>query len=334
MLTEIKKINKNSLEQAKKLLESDQLVVFPTETVYGLGANAFSDEAIKKIYEVKGRPSNNPLIVHVHSDYDIDKLVYRDYDYVFKLADKFLPGPLTMVYRSKGVVSPLICGLGTLAIRIPEHKGCQEFLKYVNMPIPAPSANISKHVSPTTAEHCLADLNGRVELILQGGKSDGGIESTVVDCTGEFPVILRKGLVTKEMIESVCGRCEYAQYVEGQQVSSPGVMYAHYMPNCKTALFKIDEIEQAKSLYMSYIKSSKKPYIMCDFNIKSVLGNGYNFLELGSNSTECASNLYERLRDGEKVADIIIAFELTYKDEIAQSVMNRLIKACGKGLYT
>jgi L-threonylcarbamoyladenylate synthase len=180
----------------------------------------------------------------------------------------------------------------------------------------------------------LADLNGKVQLILQGGKSDGGIESTVVDCTGEFPIILRKGLVTKEMIESVCGRCEYAHYVEGQQVSSPGVMYAHYMQNCQTALFKVEEIEQAKSLYLSYIKSGKKPYFMCDFNVKSILGNGYNLLELSSDSSECASNLYEKLRDGERVADIIIAFELTFKDEIAQSVMNRLIKACGKGLYT
>jgi len=334
MLTEIKEINEKSLRQAKALLQADELVVFPTETVYGLGANAFSDKAIKKIYEVKGRPSNNPLIVHVHSEYDIDKLVYRDHDYTYKLAEKFLPGPLTMVYRSKGVVSPLICGLGTLAIRIPEHKGCQEFLKYVDMPIPAPSANISKHVSPTTAEHCLADLDGKVSLILQGGKSDGGIESTVLDCTGEVPIILRKGLITKEMIENVCGKCEYAKFVEGQQVSSPGVMYAHYMPNCQTALFNENEIDKAKNLYLEFVKNGKKPYFMCDNELKQKIGEEFNYLDLGSNSTECASNLYEKLREGERVADIIIAFELTYKDEISQSVMNRLVKACGKGLYT
>ena len=332
--TKIKEINEESLIWAKELLENDGLVVFPTETVYGLGANAFSDEAIKKIYEVKGRPSNNPLIVHVHSGYDIDKLVYRDYEYTYKLAEKFLPGPLTMVYRSKGVVSPLICKLGTLAVRIPEHKGCQEFLKYVNMPIPAPSANISKHVSPTTAEHCLSDLNGKVPLILQGGKSDGGIESTVLDCTGEIPVILRKGLITKEMIEEVCGRCEYAPFVEGQAVSSPGVMYAHYMPNCQTALFKKENILEAKELYQSFIKNGKIPYFMCDFEIKAILGEGYNYLNLGSSSKECASNLYDKLREGERVADIIIAFEISYNDELSLSVMNRLVKACGKGLYT
>lgn len=332
--TEIKEIDKYSLSQAKTLLENEELVVFPTETVYGLGANAFSDKAIKKIYEVKGRPSNNPLIVHVHTSYDIEKLVYIDHDYVYNLAQKFLPGPLTMVYRSKGVVSPLVCGLGTLAIRVPEHKGAQEFLKKVDMPIAAPSANISKHVSPTTAEHCYADLNGKVSLILQGGKSDGGIESTVLDCTKEIPVILRKGLITKEMIEEVCGKCEYATFVEGQQVSSPGVMYAHYMPNCQTALFKISEIDKAKELYLSFIKNGKKPYFMCDFQTKSVLGKEYNFLDLGSSSKECASNLYDKLREGERVADIIIAFEISYDDELSLSVMNRLVKACGKGLYT
>ena len=332
--TKIQKINKNSLKLAKNLLENNELVVFPTETVYGLGGNAFSDDSIKKIYQTKGRPSNNPLIVHVHKKYDISKLVYIDNEYSKKLAKKFLPGPLTMVYRSKNNVSSLICGLNTLAIRVPKHKGCQKFLKFVDMPIPAPSANISKHVSPVTAEHCFDDLKGKVELILQGGKCKGGIESTVVDVTGEYPIILRKGLITKEMIEKVVGRCEYAVYNKDEPVSSPGVMYAHYMPNCETKLFKISEIEEAKRFYLSFINNSKKPYIMCDFNIKSILGDGYNYLCLGSSSSECASTLYDKLREGEKVADIIIAFELSFKDELASSVMNRLVKACGKGLYT
>ena len=239
-----------------------------------------------------------------------------------------------MVYRSRHTVSGLVCGLNTLAIRVPKHKGCQKFLKYMDMPIAAPSANISKHVSPVTAEHCYADLNEKVSLILQGGKCKGGIESTVVDVTGEFPVILRKGLITKEMIEEVVGRCEYAVYKQGEQVSSPGVMYAHYMPNCQTALFKLEDLNKAKQLYLSFIKNAKKPYFMCDFKTKSIIGRGFNYLDLGSSSQECANSLYEKLREGEKVADIIIAFEISYKDELAESVMNRLIKACGQGLYT
>lgn len=332
--TQIKKIDKNSLKQAKELLLNNELVVFPTETVYGLGGNAFNDDAIRLIYETKGRPSNNPLIVHVHKGYNISNLVIIDNEYSKKLAKKFLPGPLTMVYRTRNTISDLVCGLNTLAIRVPKHKGCQKFLKYVNIPIAAPSANISKHVSPVTAEHCLQDLDNKVPLILQGGKCKGGIESTVVDVTGDYPIILRKGLITKEMIEKVVGRCEYAVYKEGEQVSSPGVMYAHYMPNCKTALFKIEELSKAKELYLFFVKNAKKPYFMCDFKTKSIIGRGYNFLDLGSTSTECANTLYERLREGEKVADIIIAFELSFKDEIADSVMNRLVKACGKGLYT
>jgi len=332
--TEIKDINEESLKQAKELLENGELVVFPTETVYGLGGNAFLDKSILNIYKTKGRPSNNPLIVHVHKKYDITKLVFVENEYAKKLAKKFLPGPLTMVYRSKNNVSKLICGLDTLAIRVPEHKGCQKFLKYVNMPVPAPSANISKHVSPVTAEHCKQDLDGKVPLILQGGKCSGGIESTVVDVTGEYPVILRKGLITREMIEKVVGKCEYAKFNKGEKVSSPGVMYAHYMPNCETFLFKPTELKEIKKQYSSIVKGGKIPYIMCDFETKSILGNKYNFLLLGKNSLECANSLYDKLREGESVADVIIAVELTYKDEIADSVMNRLNKACGKGLYT
>lgn len=334
MNTEIKNISVDSLNEAKKLLLNDELVVFPTETVYGLGGNAFSDASIKKIYETKGRPSNNPLIVHIHKDYDIDSLVYRDYDYCYKLAEKFLPGPLTMVYRSKNTVSPLICGLNTLAVRIPSHTGCQEFLKAVDIPVPAPSANISKHVSPVSSEHCYDDLKGRVKLILEGGECVGGIESTVLDVTKSVPVILRRGLITKEMIETVTGKCEYAKYVQGEPVSSPGVMYAHYMPNCQTAYFTLDKIDELKDCYQSIVKSGKNPYIMCDFSISSVLGKNYNVLDLGKNSYEAAGLLYKRLREGEKVADVILGVELSYKDEVGQSVMNRLLKSFGKGLYT
>ena len=135
--------------------------------------------------------------MHVHQDYDISNLVCDIPNYAIKLAKAYLPGPLTMVYKSKGLVSPAVsCGLDTLAIRVPEHKGAQEFLKYVNLPIAAPSANISKHVSPVTAEHVYTDLNGKIRVILDGGKCSGGIESTVLDCTGDVPTILRSGLIT------------------------------------------------------------------------------------------------------------------------------------------
>ena len=157
--TQVLKIDDKSLELAKKYILNGELVGFPTETVYGLGAIAYSDEAVKKIYAAKGRPSDNPLIVHVHKDYDADKLVSVKYDYVYKLREAFLPGPLTMVYPSKGMISPVAtCGLDTVGIRIPSSEAAQEFLRAVNVPIAAPSANVSKHTSPVTAMHVYEDL--------------------------------------------------------------------------------------------------------------------------------------------------------------------------------
>ncbi|MBP5307588.1 MAG: threonylcarbamoyl-AMP synthase, partial [Clostridia bacterium] len=226
MKTEILKIDEFSLTLAANIIREEGLVVFPTETVYGLGGLATSDKAVRSIYEAKGRPSDNPLIVHVHPDYDISALVETERDYARKLREKFVPGPLTMVYKSKGKVSPLVsAGLDSLAVRVPSDVGAQRFLRAVNAPIAAPSANASKHVSPVTAKHVYDDLNGRIPLILDGGRCRGGIESTVLDVTGSAPVILRSGLITYDMIKAVAGKCEYATHREGDRVRSPGVKY-------------------------------------------------------------------------------------------------------------
>ena len=180
MTTHICPITETSLEEAKQILLRGGTVAFPTETVYGLGADARSDEAVRSIYAIKGRPSDNPLIVHVHKDYALNSLVFDDMPYAKKLRDAFLPGPLTLVYRSKGAVSKIVsCGLDTLAVRVPQHEGAQRFLRYVDLPVAAPSANRSKHISPVTAQHVYGDLAGSVPLILDGGACSGGIESTV-----------------------------------------------------------------------------------------------------------------------------------------------------------
>ncbi len=328
--TKILKIDDESLKFAKSLIEGEDLVAFPTETVYGLGGLATSDVAVKRIYEAKGRPQDNPLIVHVHKDYDLKKLVYIENDYAYKLMEAFTPGPLTMIYKSKGVVSPAVsCGLDTIGIRIPSHEGCQKFLKYLDLPIAAPSANVSKHTSPVTAEHVFNDLNGKIDLILDGGKCSGGIESTVLDVTTNTPIILRSGLVTRDMIKSVVGKCEYGDSKPTDKVRSPGVKYRHYCPKCETALFKRNELDKAAALYNEYVRAGKKPYYMCDENLADVLiKNGENFLNLGRTGTEVASNLYYKLLEGEKVADIIIAFVVDTGSEVDISVMNRLQKAC------
>ena len=328
--TKILKIDDKSLKYAKSLIEQEELVAFPTETVYGLGGLATSDVAVKKIYEAKGRPQDNPLIVHVHENYDLSKLVYDENEYATKLRKAFIPGPLTMIYKSKGVVSPAVsCGLDTLAIRVPSHEGCRRFLEYLDLPIAAPSANVSKHTSPVTAEHVYNDLNGKINLILDGGKCSGGIESTVLDVTTDTPVILRSGLITREMIKSVVGKCEYGDSKPGDKVRSPGVKYRHYCPKCETALFKRDELEKAANLYAEYVKAGKKPYYMCDEALaEKLIRNGENFLSLGKTGVDAASNLYYKLLEGEKVADVIIAFEVDTGSEVDISVMNRLRKAC------
>ena len=328
-MTEILPIDENSLVRAKNIIMNGGAVAFPTETVYGLGADAFNTEAVDGIFRIKGRPNDNPLIVHVHKDYDISTLVENIPPYAVKLAEKFLPGPLTMVYNSKGKVSASVsCGLNTLAIRIPSHKGAQEFLKHMNLPIAAPSANISKHVSPTSANHVFADLNGKIELILDGGSCSGGIESTVLDCTGEIPVILRSGLVTREMIEEVAGVCGEHSYKEGGEVRSPGMKYKHYSPACKTALFGCNDLQSALKLYDSEIQNGVKTCILCEESVIELL-EGRNYLNLGASPEEMAANLYAALREGELRAQLLIAISPRESGGIMSGVMNRLTKSCG-----
>ena len=328
-MTKIEKINSESLELAKQILLSDGVIGMPTETVYGLAGLGTSSNAVKKIFEIKGRPSDNPLIAHVHKDYDLNKLVEITQPYVEKLIKAFMPGPLTLVFNSKGVVcKEAVANGSTLAIRMPSHEGCQLLLKEVDEPLVAPSANLSKHTSPVTAEHVYNDLNGKIPLILDGGKCSGGIESTVLDVTGSIPRILRAGLVTKEMILKVVGACDIAEHKSTDKVRSPGVKYQHYKPACDTALFSLSELDKAKELYQLKLQEGLVPYVMCSSDLKDEF-NGYNTLLLGSTGEEIASNLYLKLLEGEKKADIIIAISFDREDGVFLGITNRLRKSCG-----
>lgn len=328
MDTKIYEINDESLSLAKKIINKGGVVAFPTETVYGLGANAFDDKAVKSIFEIKGRPSDNPLIVHVHKDYDLSQLVYDVPDYAIKLKDAFIPGPLTMVFKSKGNVSEAVsCGLDTLAVRIPVHEGAQRFLKTINLPIAAPSANRSKHVSPVTAKHVYDDLFGKIECILDGGKCSGGIESTVLDCTGDIPCILRSGLITREMIAMVVGSCDEYVLKEGEKVRSPGLKYKHYSPNCATTLFDFCDLDLAINKYDQSMNEGLNVYFLCDEVAKERL-NGRNCISLGKTELDMAANLYDCLRYAESVADLLIAVIPEKKDGVMVGVINRLSKAC------
>ena len=330
METKIKPIALDSLQEAKNIIFSGGVVAMPTETVYGLGANAFDDGAVKKIFEIKGRPNDNPLIAHVHEEYDLSKIIDYDPPYAKKLREAFLPGPLTLVYPSKGRVSSRVsCGLDTLAVRIPSHEGAQAFLKEVNVPIVAPSANLSRHVSPTSAKHVFDDFNGKIPLILDGGDCTGGIESTVCDCTGEYPVILRPGLITKEDIARVVGCCgEYTPNVEnGEKVKSPGVLYKHYAPRCETLSFlnASDAIATAQKISAQ----GKRVGVLCEADKETAFtAQGLPVLNLGVTDKEMASNLYGLLREAELRFDTLIVLQPTKTDGVMQGVLNRLQKAC------
>ena len=328
MITRLMSFCEESKQLAKDFIRMGELVAFHTETVYGLGADAFQDDAVLKIFERKGRPADNPLIVHIHGGYDLSRLIDSEPVYAAALREAFLPGPLTMVYPSTGKVSQYVsCGLNTLAVRMPSSETAQKFLKAVDVPIAAPSANLSKHVSPVTAKHVYDDFEGKIPLILDGGACSGGIESTVLDCTGDIPKILREGLITREMIVSVVGCCEVYAMQEGEKPKSPGMAYQHYAPHCKTAYFTEKELRAAKELYNKEKEAEGNPCFLIKTELQDLV-DGEKLL-LGSTDVEMASRLYSLLRSGEKKYSLLIGVEPEERGGAMTGVLNRMRRAFG-----
>lgn len=228
------------IRQASDIILRRGLVAFPTETVYGLGANALDEEAVAKIFHAKGRPSNDPLIVHVASIDDVKLVASEIPPIVQKLADAFWPGPLTLVLpKQPHVPASVTAGLDTVAVRVPFHPIALALIRTSGVPIAAPSANRFGHTSPTTAQHVLDDLNGRIDMILDGGATSVGVESTVLDVTREPPMILRPGGVSREAIEAVIGKIELRNNrpnSEDEAQVSPGLLGKHYTPNAELIL--------------------------------------------------------------------------------------------------
>ncbi|MDR1001912.1 MAG: threonylcarbamoyl-AMP synthase [Oscillospiraceae bacterium] len=233
-----------SIELAGQLLREGQLVGLPTETVYGLAANALLPEAVTEIFKVKGRPQDNPLIVHIADVNDIYLLVEDFPESARKLAERFWPGPLTIIMRKSGLIpSEVTCGQSTVAIRFPSHPTAIAVISAAGVPIAAPSANISGRPSPTTAEHVMSDIGGKIPLIIDGGACDIGVESTVITVVGEKPCLLRPGAVTKRQIEAVIGEIDLSPAVlseleRGEEAQSPGMKYRHYSPSAKVTLVR------------------------------------------------------------------------------------------------
>lgn len=341
--TSVIKIDKDNIDKAafeipKDVLKSGGLVAFPTETVYGLGANALDTDAVKNIFKAKGRPSDNPLIVHIWNVSQIDELVLEISESAKLLIDKFWPGPLTLLFKKSEKV-PLVTsgGLETVAIRMPDNEIALRLLESVNIPIAAPSANTSGRPSPTNSQHVLEDLNGKVDIIIDGGITGVGLESTVLDLTCETPMILRPGGVTYEDLIKVLGKVEYDPAIETMKENvrpkSPGQKYRHYSPLADMEIFSgdidlvIKEINKKAEEYTK--KSLNVGIIATDETIDKY--SSLNIKSVGSRKKleTIATNLFHVLREFDKLDVDVILSEGVEETQIGKAIMNRMKKAAG-----
>ncbi len=342
-----------AFESATKAILEGGTVAFPTETVYGLGANALSAKAIQKIFEAKGRPLDNPLILHIWNRDQLEGLVLEIPEKATKIMDVFWPGPLTIILpRKPEVPDAVTAGLSTVAVRMPDHPIAMKLLKQVNLPIAAPSANLSGRPSPTKGEHVVEDLNGRVNVIIKSNETKVGIESTVIDMSGDVPTILRPGIITKGQIESVIGRVQMDQALTEKDFQgiprAPGMKYTHYAPKAAMTILdgqaddkKIEKINQLliKTENISAGIASRKPALVLSEELARMLATGNNtsltVYTYGSRRKpeQAAHAFFDILRKCDtECVDFIIAEALPDTDEVGFAVMNRMMKSAGHNI--
>ncbi len=325
---ETKILKENQIREAAKIIQDGGLVAFPTETVYGLGADALNEEAVAKVYEAKGRPSDNPMIVHIARASDIGQLTPMLSSTIVTLIDNFWPGPLTLVVKRKpGVPDRTTGGLDTVGVRMPDSKLALDLINYAGCPIAAPSANLSGKPSPTRVEDVIEDLNGKVDGILEGPACRVGIESTVLDVTGDVPTILRPGVITKEHIEAAIGRkvaidpalhLDPTENDEEFAPKSPGMKYKHYAPKADMTI-----IEGSREKVQSEIQRLKM--------LNERLGNKVGVILFEEQAfIEAAHDFFAKLRDLDREGvDLILAGALSDTDGVGFAVMNRMLKSAG-----
>ena len=322
----------NNIEEYKDILKSEinnnNLVIFPTETVYGIGANALSKDAVNKIFEVKTRAKNNPLIVHLKNKKEISKYAYIENDIEKKLIDTFMPGPITIILKKKDCIPECVtANLDTVGIRVPVNQIANRFLNIVDVPIAAPSANISSRPSGTKVSDIKKEFTGKVEYIIDGGESKIGLESTVVKVINNVPTILRPGFITKEMIEDVVGECNVSDHVlkkvdSNSKVESPGMLYKHYAPNTKCLLIYSKDINLLKKEINKHL--TKKTIILGSNNLKDI--NSYKFINYGNTLEEISHNLFSLLRLCDTYQGDLIIIEGVEKKGLGLAIMNRLLR--------
>jgi len=307
----------SSVKKASEFIKRGEVVAFPTETVYGLGADVYNEEAVKKIFYAKMRPPDNPLIVHVHNYSQIESIVKKITPVAEKIIDKFFPGPITIVLKKNDVISEYISGgLDTVAIRLPSLQLTQKFIKECGVPLAAPSANLSGSPSPTSWNHVYFDLNGRIPCILKGPNCKIGLESTVVDCTQKFPVILRPGIISSEELKIIFPDVKIYNPRGYIRPKSPGMKYKHYAPKAKVIL-----INNQVDLEKYNIKFSESAFIgfMKVRNFKKV--KRLNDLR------DYARSLFDFFRKCDKMKIKTIYCQTVPPEGLGLAIMNRLIKA-------
>lgn len=318
-------INKQFISEAAALLKVGETVAFPTETVYGLGADATNKSAVAKIFEAKGRPQDNPLIAHVANVEQLQQLVDNLPEYVDDLITAFSPGPLTYVLESNGACAENVtAGLSTIGVRIPDHPVALELLQACNFPVAAPSANLSGKPSPTTANHVDEDLNGKISGIVDGGPTGVGVESTVISCREHDVVILRPGGITKEQIEQIVPVAEPVNETVDKP-ASPGMKYKHYSPD--VPLWLVDGgAEKIQNVIAEETAKGKKVALLARDTILELVEADLK-LSLGSSLEDVANKLYDNLRKVKRSDVDIIVSEVFPESGIGQAIMNRLKKA-------
>jgi len=342
MITKIIKIDDNNIdmkgiETAGEIIKNGGLVAFPTETVYGLGGDALNPDSSRKIYAAKGRPSDNPLIVHIADKKDMEAVAACVTDKARILADRFWPGPLTVILpRSDRVPYETTGGLDTVAIRMPVHKTAAEFIKAAGGFVAAPSANLSGKPSPTSAKYVIQDMNGRIDAIIDGGDSGIGLESTIVDLSGDVPVLLRPGYITIEELKDAIGEVETDRTIlDGDckdRPKAPGMKYRHYAPKGDLTIIEGDSEDVVNLIIRlsSLAKGKKKTGIIATDETYARY-DADSVKSIGSRNDEemIAHRLYTILREFDDENVELIYSESFDSSGIGQAIMNRLLKAAG-----
>ncbi len=342
--------NHVGIEEAVKILQSDGLVAFPTETVYGLGANALNEGAAAKIYAAKGRPSDNPLIVHIADTKSVYELAKEVPQKAVMLMEAFWPGPLTIILNKKDIVpAGTTGGLNTVAIRMPSHPVALELIRKSGLFIAAPSANTSGRPSPTEAKHVVEDMTGKIDVILDGGAVGIGIESTIVDLTGDIPAILRPGFITKTMLESIIGPVEIDPALVNPDPNikpkAPGMKYTHYAPKGELTVVETlsNDSITATHLVVNKINELVKEKELQGYKVAIIASEEYssqyrckNILIAGNSDKNetVAAKLYGILRQCDELDVEYIYSEAFDKGELGGAIMNRLLKAAGQRIIT